>query len=50
MGFELSARMGGGGVVGVLLSNGWCMDYNGLTQIVGIMGLTVVLRVDGTGD
>ncbi len=35
---------------GGALSNGWCMDYDGLPQIVGIMGLTVVLRVDGTGD
>lgn len=26
------------------------MDYDGPPQIVGIMGLTVVLRMDGTGD
>lgn len=50
MGFGLSAGVRGGGVVGGLFSNGWCMDYGGLPQIVGIMGLTVVLRVDGTGD
>lgn len=50
MGFGLNDQIGGGGVVGVLFSNGWCMDYDGLPQIVGIMGLTVVLRMDGTGD
>lgn len=50
MGFGLSAGVRGGGVVEELFSNGWCMDYDGLPQIVGIMGLPVVLRVDGTGD
>lgn len=50
MGFGLSAGVCGEGVVRVLFSNGWCIDYDGLPQIVGIMGLTVVLRVDGTRD